>query len=103
MNTLGCYMPYAQCHRFVKMDLSGVQRCACRTWQVKDCLFLSFGTTIFKRTMNFLDESVVTSVLRIKRIDMHVEQYLHFSFLNSTHKVIIVLFCKLQNLTQLKC
>lgn len=59
--------------------------------------------TFSKEQTECLDESDVTSVLRIQRIDIQVGQYLHFSFLNSTHKVIIALFCKLQNLPQLKC
>lgn len=59
--------------------------------------------TFSKEQTECLDESDVTSVLRIQRIDIQVGQYLHFSFLNSTHKVIIALFCKLQNMPQLKC
>lgn len=59
--------------------------------------------TFSKEQTECLYESDVTSVLRIKRIDIQVGQYLHFSFLNSTHKVIIALFCKLKNLPQLKC
>lgn len=53
--------------------------------------------TFSKEQTECLDESDVTSVLRIKRTDIQVGQYLHFSFLNSTHKVIIALFlsCKI--------